>query len=84
MNESSDNALSHLRSYGLQPFQLLQVASWITLAYLSYAVPSRWSYSTTMDRARVECFVCRLKRRGFLSSDTPIATLVLEREDRLF
>src|SRR6218665_3918031 len=50
-----------------------------------YAAPSRWRYKSAKDRARVDRLVCRLKRRGFLSAETPdVATLVSEAENRLF
>ena len=84
---SSEYALRQLRSYGLQPLQLHQVAKATTLASLMYAAPSWWGYTSAKDRARVDRLVCtcRLKRRGFLSAETPdVATLVSEAGNRLF
>src|SRR6218665_1661571 len=55
------------------------------LANVGYAAPSWWGYTSAKDRARVDRLVCRLKRRGFLSEETPdVATLVSEAENRLF
>src|SRR6218665_1609290 len=65
--------------------QLHQVAKATTLASLMYTAPSWWRYTSAKDRARVDRLVCRLKRRGFLSAETPdVVTLVSEAENRLF
>jgi|SRR6218665_2666556 len=85
LDQVLEYALSHLRSYRLQPLHLHQVTRATTLASLLYTAPSWWGYTSAKDWARVERLVCRLKHSAFLSDETPdVATLVLEFEDRLF
>ena len=81
---SSMYALRVLRSHGLQPKMLHEVAKMTTIASL-YASPAWWGYSSANDRARIDQLIRKLKRSGFLPQVAPDAeTLAREADDRLF
>jgi len=82
---SSMYALRVLRSHGLQPKMLHEVAKMTTIASLMYASPAWWGYSSANDRARIDQLIRKLKRSGFLPQVAPDAeTLAREADDRLF
>src|SRR6218665_2360916 len=50
-----------------------------------YATLAWWSFAGEGDRLRLERFIVRMRRRGFLPSDFPnIASLAEEADRRLF
>lgn len=54
------------------------------LSLLLYAVPSWWGYSSGDDRPRLDRFLLRAQRMGYLPSTTPaMAVLVGAAEDRM-
>src|SRR6218665_3249001 len=82
---SSIHALRMLRSHGLGPTQLHEVARMTTLASMLYASPAWWDFTTAHDRDRLERLVRRLRRGGFLPGDAqPIADLASDADERLF
>src|SRR6218665_1096677 len=55
-----------------------------TIAFLMYASPAWWGYSSANDRARIDQLLRKLKRFGFLPKAAPDAeTLAREADDRL-
>src|SRR6218665_216950 len=74
-----------LRSHGLQPQMLHEVAKMTTIASLMYASPAWLGYSSANDRARIDLLLRKLKRSGFLPQAAPDAeALAREADDRLF
>src|SRR6218665_1884237 len=74
-----------LRSHGLGPTQVHEVARMTTLASMLYASPAWWGFTTAHDRYRLERLVRRLRRGGFLPGVVqPIADMVNETDERLF
>ena len=56
-----------------------------TLAKLTYALPAWWGYASGGERDRLESFIRRAKRAGFLSHDAPtVAEMASKADDRLF
>ena len=73
------------RSHGLPPGQLEEVAQATTKATLLYAAPSWWGFASEGDRGRVERYIERLRRSGYLPRETPTtAEMVNEAEACLF
>src|SRR6218665_1689390 len=78
-------ALRTLRSHGLSPGQLEEVARAITMATLLYVAPAWWGFASEGDRGRVERFIRRLRRSGYLPKEARTAAeMVNEAEARLF
>ena len=78
-------ALMVLRCHDLPPPQLKEVTRATTIASLTYASPSWWSFSSAQDRSRMERLINKLKRSGFLLESAPSsAALAGEAEQRLF
>src|SRR6218665_2092803 len=68
---SSMHALRMLRTHGLQPPQLQEVARMTTVASLLYAFPAWWGFTSAQDRSKLERLVARLRRGGYLPADHP-------------
>src|SRR6218665_1717002 len=82
---SSTHALRMLRSHGLGPTQVHEVARMTTLASRLCASPAWWGFTTAHDRGRLERLVRRLRRGGFLQGDAqPIADMANDADERLF
>src|SRR6218665_2386148 len=78
-------ALRTLRSHGLPPGQLEEVTRATTMATLLYAAPAWWGFASEGDRGRVERFIGRLRRSGYLLKEAPTAAeMVNEVEACLF
>ena len=71
---SSIHALRMLRTHGLQPPQLQEVARMSTVASLLYASPAWWGFTSAQDRDRLERMVGRLWQRGYLPSFAEMAS----------
>jgi len=77
-------ALRILRSHGLQTTALHDVTSATTLAKFMYAAPAWWGFAQAVDRARIDSFICRTCRIGYLPRETPeAAVFVSDAEDGL-
>ena len=77
-------ALRVLRAHGLPTRALHMVAGATTVSRLLYAAPAWWGYATADDRVRVEKFLARMRRMGYLPEDSrEAAVMVGEAEDRL-
>ena len=82
---SSMYALRVLRSHGLPPSAIQQVARMTTVATLMYASPACWGYTQASDRARMEQLLNKLKRYGFLPSTAPtVQQMAATADDSLF
>jgi len=82
---SSMYALRVLRSHGLPPSAIQQVARMTTVATLMYASPAWWGYTQASDRARMEQLVNKLKRCGFLPTTAPtVQQMAAKADDSLF
>src|SRR6218665_2967037 len=68
---SSIHALRMLRTHGLQPPQLQEVARMTTVASLLYASQAWWGFTSAQDRDRLERMVERLRRCGYLPESAP-------------
>ena len=68
---SSMYAVRVLRSHGLPPLAIQEVARMTTIASLMYASPAWWGYTNAGDRARIEQLLQRMKRSGFLPPTAP-------------
>jgi len=77
-------ALRILRSHGLPPKALHEVARSTTLSRLMYAAPAWWGLASAADRERVDRFISRTIRMGYLPPHTIDASaMVADGEDRL-
>src|SRR6218665_539427 len=65
-------ALRILRSHGLPPKALHEVARSTTLSRLMYAAPAWWGLASAADRERVDRFIPRTIRMGYLYHPTPL------------
>ena len=75
---------SHPTIHGLPESALHEVARATTLARLLYASPAWWGFASASDRTRVERFLQRTIRMGYLPHALPdAAVLVSETETRL-
>src|SRR6218665_500013 len=82
---SSIFALRTLKSHGLRPPLLLQVARATMVALLLYASPALWGLVSSEEKSRVERFLGRLRRGGYLLADFPsVVTLALAADHQLF
>ena len=70
---SSMYALRVLRSHGLPPSAIHEVARMTTVSSLMYASPGWWGFTLAHDRARVEQLLRRMKRCCFLPLSAPTA-----------
>jgi hypothetical protein len=59
-------ALRILRSHGLPPEALHEVARATSVARLLYAAPAWWGYASGEDREKLERMLRRMRRLGFL------------------
>ena len=62
------HTLRMLRTHGLQPPQLQEIARMTTVASLLYASPAQWGFTSAQDRDRL---VGRLRRCGYLPESAP-------------
>src|SRR6218665_618767 len=82
---SSIHALRMLRTHGLQPPQLQEVARMTTVASLLYASTVWWGFTSAQDRDRLERMVERLRRCGYLPESAPsFAEMALKADKSLF
>jgi hypothetical protein len=82
---SSLYALRVLRNHGLPPAALHEVARASTLARLMYAAPAWWGYTNAGERDRLEGFIRKTKRYGYLPPSAPTAEEMCGRaDDNLF
>src|SRR6218665_2039143 len=81
---SSIHALRMLRTHGLQPPQLQEVARMTTVASLLYVSPAWWGFSFTsaQDRDRLERMVGRLRRCGYLPESAPSFAEMASKADK--
>src|ERR1043165_1502347 len=82
---SSMYALGVLRSHGLPPASIREVAKITTISQLMYASSAWWGYTSAADRHSVEQLITRMKRMGLIGQDAPEAAALAEEADfRLF
>ena len=60
------HALRVLRAHGLPPTALHEVARATTISRLLYASPAWWGFTTANDRQKLQRFLLRAKRLGYL------------------
>ena len=78
------HALRKLRSHGLSREALTVVAEATTISRLLYAAPAWWGYTTAADRQRLERFLAKTTRSGYLPEEGPTMEMrVGAAEDRL-
>jgi len=65
------HALKTLRSHGLPSKALHTVSEATTVARLLYAAPAWWGFASVTDHNRLEKFLSRMKRMGYLPSGSP-------------
>ena len=83
-SSASLHALRVLRAHGLPPKALHLVAEATTISRLLYAAPAWWGLASAADRNRLERFLARAARLGYLPSGTAtIEERVSSAEDRL-
>ena len=70
-----------LRNHGLPNASLHEVARASTMARLMYASPAWWGFASDGDRGRVEAFVRKTMRFGYLPSTAPSAGEMSARAD---
>src|SRR6218665_3090316 len=66
-------ALRILRSHGLPESALHEVARATTLVRLLYASPAWWGFASASDKSRVERFLQRTIRMGYLPPALPLS-----------
>ena len=76
---SSLYALRVLRNHGLPPSSLHEVARASTMARLMYASPAWWGYASEGERDRLEGFIRKTKRFGYLPLTAPTAEVMSDR-----
>ena len=64
-------ALRVLRAHGLPSSALHEVARATTISRLLYASPAWWGYTTAIDRLKLQRFLQKVKRLGYLPSHYP-------------
>src|SRR5688572_23044896 len=78
------HVLRVLRTHGLPTESLHEVARTTTIARLMYASSAWWGYTTADDRSRLQRFVQKAKRMGFLPPQQPdVDLLASNADDRL-
>ena len=70
---SSLYALRVLRNHGLPPQALHEVCRASTMARLMYASPAWWGFTNACERDRLEGFIRKTKRFGYLPQNAPTA-----------
>ena len=70
---SSLYALRVLRNHGLPPAALHEVCRASTMARLMYASPAWWGFANAGERSRIEGFIGKTKRFGYLPPASPTA-----------
>jgi hypothetical protein len=70
---SSLYALRVLRTHGLPPVALHEVCRASTMARLMYASPAWWGFANASERDRLEGFIRKTKRFGYLPQNAPTA-----------
>jgi hypothetical protein len=78
---SSLYALRVLRNHGLPPAALHEVCRASTVARLMYASPAWWGFSNASERGRLESFISKTKRFGYLPPAAPTADELSRRAD---
>jgi hypothetical protein len=79
------HALRILRAHGLPPKALYTVAEATTVSKLLYAAPAWWGLASATDRHRLDRFLAKTVRMGYLPSGTAtVDERVSSAEDRLF
>ena len=78
---SSLYALRVLRNHGLPPSSLHEVARASTMARLMCASPAWWGYASEGERDRLEGFIRKTKRFGYLPPTAPTAEVMSDRAD---
>ena len=78
---SSLYALRVLRNHGLPPPSLHEVARASTMARLMYASPAWWGYASAGERDRIEGFIRKTQRFGYLPLTAPTAEVMSGRAD---
>jgi hypothetical protein len=78
---SSLYALRVLRNHGLPPAALHEVCRASTMARLMYASPAWWGFANAGERGRLEGFIAKTKRFGYLPSAAPTAEELSRRAD---
>src|SRR6218665_1476111 len=77
-------ALHVLRSHGLSDVSLHGVTKATAVARLLYAAPAWWGFTTAEDRNKLEQFLNRTRRMGYLPGDSPaVSEMVHDAEDKL-
>src|SRR6218665_3968948 len=64
-------ALRVLRSHGMPTTALHEITRATTIARLLYAAPAWWGFAHAKDRARVERFISKTMRMGYLPEEFP-------------
>jgi len=75
-------ALRVLRDHGMTINALHDVAMATTVAHLMYASPSWWGYTSEADKNKFQIMINKMKRRGFLLSNTPNVVEMSQASDR--
>jgi hypothetical protein len=78
---SSLYALRVLRNHGLPPASLHEVSRASTMARLMYVSPAWWGFASEGDRDRIEAFVRKTKRFGYLPLTAQDAGELSDRAD---
>ena len=77
-------ALRVLKSHGLPTTALHDVARATTVSRLLYAAPAWWGFTKAEDRNRLDRFLQRSRRMGYLPDNAPdVSDMVRRAEDRL-
>ena len=69
-------ALRALRSHDLRAEALHVITGATTIARLLYTSPACWDLTSAKDRDRLEQFLRRIQRMGFLHAETPTIALM--------
>lgn len=77
-------ALRTLRAHGLQPPALQEVFRAVTLSKLLYASPAWWGFVQAEARGRMEAFLRRCQRFGYMSSGVSVDELCTRADRTLF
>jgi len=75
-------ALRVLRSHGMPTIALDEITRATTIAQLLYAAPAWWGFAHAKDRARVERFISKTMRMGYLPEEFPDAGELVDVTDR--
>ena len=77
-------ALKTLKNHGASADSLQLITRATIIARTMYASPAWWGLASEKDKSRIERLNNRLKRSGFIQSDSPSTNVLANKADTVF